>query len=209
MKPLIVREPDPRPAAIAPPLERQWITQTRDRGGSVMIVALLAAALASSPAPTAAPAAVDAKDIPNYHLVRPGLATAGQPSDDALGKLKGMGFKTVINLRTPGEQKAGAEEEAVRAQGLRYVSIPVNSATFGPAEVSAVRAVLDDESAAPILLHCTTANRAAAVWGLTEIQRGRAVSEVEADVAKAGLSHAATVNGFHRVAEEIAASRKP
>jgi len=172
-----------------------------------MIIALLAAALASSP--TAAPATVDANDIPNYHLVRPGLATAGQPSDDALGKLKGLGFKTVINLRTPGEQKAGAEEEAVRAQGLRYVSIPVNSATFGPAEVSAVRAVLDDESAAPVLLHCTTANRAAAVWGLTEVQRGRALSEVEVEAASAGLSHAATLKGFHRVAEEIAASRKP
>jgi uncharacterized protein (TIGR01244 family) len=174
-----------------------------------MIIALLAAALASSPAPTAAPATVDANDIPNYHLVRPGLATAGQPSDDALGKLKGLGFKTVINLRTPGEQKAGAEEEAVRAQGLRYVSIPVNSATFGPAEVSAVRAVLDDESAAPVLLHCTTANRAAAVWGLTEVQRGRALSGVEVEAASAGLSHAATLKGFHRVAEEIAASRKP
>jgi uncharacterized protein (TIGR01244 family) len=173
-----------------------------------MIVALLAAVLASSPAPTSAPASVEAKDIPNYHLVRPGLATAGQPSDEALGRLKALGFKTVINLRTPGEHDAAAEEAAVRAQGLRYVSIPVNSATFGPSEVSAVRAVLDDESAAPVLLHCTTANRAAAVWGLTEIQRGRALSEVEAEVAKAGLSHATTVNGFHRVAEEIAASPK-
>jgi uncharacterized protein (TIGR01244 family) len=174
-----------------------------------MIVALLAAALASSPAPTVAPATVDTKDIPNYHLVRPGLATAGQPSEDALGKLKALGFKTVINLRTPGEQPAGAEEEAVRAQGLRYVSVPVDSATFGPAEVSAVRAVLDDESAAPVLLHCTTANRAAAVWGLTEIQRGRAASEVEAEAAKVGLSHPTTVKGFHRVAAEMAASPKP
>ena len=174
-----------------------------------MIVALLAVALASSPAPTAAPATVDAKDIPNYHLVRPGLATAGQPSEDALGKLKALGFKTVINLRTPGEQSAGVEEGAVRAQGLRYVSIPVDSATFGPAEVSAVQAVLDDESAAPVLLHCTTANRAAALWGLTEIQRGRAASEVEAEAAKVGLSHPTTVKGFHRVAEEIAASPKP
>jgi uncharacterized protein (TIGR01244 family) len=174
-----------------------------------MIVALLAAALASSPAPTVAPATVDTKDIPNYHLVRPGLATAGQPSEDALGKLKALGFKTVINLRTPGEQPAGVEETAVRAQGLRYVSVPVDSTTFGPAEVSAVRAVLDDESAAPVLLHCTTANRAAAVWGLTEIQRGRAASEVEAEAAKVGLSHPTTVKGFHRVAAEMAASPKP
>jgi uncharacterized protein (TIGR01244 family) len=174
-----------------------------------MLVVLLAAALLSSPAPTAVPASVDAKDIPNYHAVRPGLATAGQPSDDALAKLRGLGFKTVINLRTPGEHDAGAEEAAVRAQGLRYVSIPVDSATFGPAEVSAVRAILDDESAAPVLLHCTTANRAAAVWGLTEIQRGRAASEVETEAARAGLSHPKTVKAFHRVAEEMAASPKP
>jgi hypothetical protein len=94
------------------------------------------------------------------------------------------------------------------------VSIPVNSATFGPAEVSAVRAILDDESAAPVLLHCTTANRAAAVWGLTEIQRGRAASEVEAEAAKAGLSHPTTVKGFpprggrdRGVPEALAAAR--
>jgi len=47
------------------------------------------------------------------------------------------------------------------------------------------------------------------VWGLTEIQRGRAASEVEAEAAKAGLSHPTTVKAFHRVAEEIAASPKP
>ena len=174
-----------------------------------MIVALLAAALAASPAPTAIPATVEAKDIPNYHFVRPGLATAGQPSEEALGRLKALGFKTVVNLRTPGEPLVAAEEEVVRAQGLRYVSVPVNSATFGPAEVSAVRAILDDDSAAPVLLHCTTANRAAAVWGLTEIQRGRSASEVEAEAAKAGLSHPTTLKGFHRVAEEIAVSPKP
>lgn len=174
-----------------------------------MIAVLLAAALAASPAPTTIPATVEATDIPNYYLVRPGLATAGQPSEEALGKLKALGFKTVVNLRTPGEPRIAAEEDVVRAQGLRYVSIPVNSATFGPAEVSAVRAILDDDSAAPVLLHCTTANRAAAVWGLTEIQRGRAASEVEAEAAKAGLSHPTTVKAFHRVAEEIAASPKP
>ena len=174
-----------------------------------MIALLLAATLAAAPAPPGAPATVDAEVIPNYHLVRPGLATAGQPSDKGLGALQALGFKTVINLRTPGEQPPGVEEAAVRAQGLRYVSIPINSATFGPADVAAVRAVLDDESAAPILLHCTTANRAAAVWGLTEIQRGRAASQVEAEAEKVGLTHAATLKGFHRVAEEMGASPKP
>jgi uncharacterized protein (TIGR01244 family) len=174
-----------------------------------MIVVLRAAALASSPAPTAAPASVDAKDIPNYHVVRPGLATAGQPSEEALGKLKALGFKTVVNLRTPGEQPGGAEEETVRAQGLRYVSVPIDTATFGAAEAAAVRAVLDDESDAPVLLHCTTANRAAAVWGVIEVQRGRAIDEVEAEAVKAGMTKAAVVKAFRRVAEQTAPSPKP
>ena len=174
-----------------------------------MIMVLLAAALAASPAPLAAPATVDEKDIPNYHLVRPGLATAGQPSDEALGQLKALGFKTVVNLRMPGEHSGGAEEAAVRAQGLRYVSVPVDTATFGAAETAAVRAVLDDASNAPVLLHCTTANRAAAVWGVIEVQHGRSIDEVEAEAVKAGMTKAAVVKAFHRVVAETAPSPKP
>jgi uncharacterized protein (TIGR01244 family) len=176
-----------------------------------MIFVLLAAALAASPAPAAAsaPATVDAKDIPNYHLVRPGLATAGQPSEEALGKLKALGFKTVVNLRTAGEQGVPAEGDAVAAQGLRYVSVPINVATFGAAEIAAVRAVLDDESAGPVLLHCATANRSAAVWGAIEVQRGRSVDEVEAEAVKAGMTSGTVVKAFRRVVAESAASPKP
>ena len=47
------------------------------------------------------------------------------------------------------------------------------------------------------------------MWGLTEIQRGRAASASTSEAAKAGLSHPTTVKAFHRVAEEIAASPKP
>jgi uncharacterized protein (TIGR01244 family) len=182
------------------------------QGACVMISSalFLAAALASSPAGRQAPATVDEKAIPNYHLVRPGLATAGQPSEEGLAQIKALGFKTVINLRLPIEKWTGNEEETVKGQGLRYVSVPINPLTFGAAEVAAVRAVLEDEAAAPVLLHCASANRSAAVWGVIEVERGRAIEDVEAEAVKVGMTSSSMVQAFRRVARERApASPKP
>jgi uncharacterized protein (TIGR01244 family) len=173
-----------------------------------MIGLVLAAALAASPAPRAAPSTVDAKAIPNYHLVRPGLATAGQPTEEGLAQLKALGFKTVINLRLPIEKWTGNEEETIKAQGLRYVTVPINPLTFGADEVAAVRAVLDDEAAGPVLLHCASANRSAAVWGVIEVERGRPIDEVEAEAAKIGMTSSTMAEAFRGVARERAAARQ-
>jgi uncharacterized protein (TIGR01244 family) len=177
----------------------------------MMLAVLLAAALAASPAPPApgsAPSTVDAKAIPNYYVIRPGLAFAGQPTEHGLAQLKALGFKTVINLRLPIEKWTGREAETVQAQGLRYVTVPINPLTFGAEEVAAVRAVLDDPDAGPVLLHCASANRSAAVWGVIEVERGRSIEEVEAEAVKAGMTSAMMVDGFRRVARERAAARK-
>lgn len=173
---------------------------------SALFLAAALAAAAETPAPAPAPAAVDAKAIPNYHLVRPGLATAGQPSEEGLAQLKALGFKTVVNLRMPIEKWTGNEEETVKAQGLRYVSVPINPLTFGADDVAAVRAVLDDAAAAPVLLHCASANRSAAVWGVIEVERGRAIEEVEAEAAKVGLTSPTMFAAFRRLARERAAA---
>ena len=170
----------------------------------MMMTVLLAAVVAASPAPPAAPAAVDATEIANYHLVRPGLAIAGQPTEQGLTQLRALGFKTVINLRLPIEKWTGNEAEAVKSQGLAYVSVPVNPLTLGAEEVAAVRAVLEDPSAGPVLLHCASANRAAAVWGLIEIERGRPVAEVEAEAVKAGMTSATMTEAFRRLARDAA-----
>src|SRR5512138_3513811 len=80
------------------------------------------------------PASVDGALIPAYRVLEPGLAAAGQPTPEALGKLKEMGFRTVVNLRTE-QERASEERPLVEAQGLRYVSVPVSPATFSLADV--------------------------------------------------------------------------
>jgi hypothetical protein len=94
------------------------------------------AVFATAPLGAEIPQAVDKAAIPNYRVIRPGLAAAGQPSTEALGRLKEMGFKTVINLRT--EKEGGKSEEGpVKAAGLRYVWVPVTADTFSAADVDA------------------------------------------------------------------------
>ena len=110
---------------------------------------------------------MDPAVIPNYALFRPGLAVAGKPSAAGLAKLKDMGFKTVIDLRMPAE---GLDEEkaSVEGQGLRYVSVPMTSASFSLADALKVKGVLEDARSGPVLLHCASANRVGGVVAVIE-----------------------------------------
>jgi uncharacterized protein (TIGR01244 family) len=160
----------------------------------LVVLALLAAA----PLRAQIPETVDSTEIPNYRVIRPGLATAGQPSPQALGRLKAMGFKTVINLRT--EKEGGkAEGEPVGAAGLRYVWVPVAADTFSAADVDAVAKVLDDPEARPILVHCGSANRVGAVWTILQVRKGKTPEEAEAEGRTIGLSSPVIVDAMKRV----------
>jgi uncharacterized protein (TIGR01244 family) len=159
-------------------------------------LALVAAASVAS----AAEVPKTIEGVPNYYVVRPGLATAGQPTAEALKNLKALGFKTVINLRTEGEADiVKAEEALVREQGLRYVWVPLTSATLTAKDVDAVAAVLDDASAAPVLLHCTVSNRAGGLYAATLVRKGKSLDEAEAEGVKAGLSSDAMKQAVRRV----------
>jgi uncharacterized protein (TIGR01244 family) len=133
-----------------------------------------------------APAAVDPSLIVNYRLVRPGIGTAGKVTPEGLAQLKALGFRTIVNLRTE-QEGAQDEEAAVRGLGLRYEWVPVTPETLTVDDVSRVRKVLDDPSAAPILLHCASANRVGAVWAIIEIQRGKAQEAALAEGREIGL----------------------
>jgi uncharacterized protein (TIGR01244 family) len=163
---------------------------------SPSLVAL--AVLAAGPLGAQIPEAVDKAAIPNYRLIRPGLATAGQPSPEAIGRLKAMGFKTVINLRTE-KEGTRAEEQAVAAAGLRYVWVPMSAETLSAADVDAVAKVLDDPAASPVLLHCASANRVGAVWTILQVRKGKSLAEAEAEGRTIGLASPAMQDAVRRV----------
>jgi protein tyrosine phosphatase (PTP) superfamily phosphohydrolase (DUF442 family) len=93
-----------------------------------------------------------------------GALLAGQPDAADLAIARERGVKTVISLRRDTES-VGFDERAEAARlGLAYVSLPWS----GPDELT--DAVFDEarrllrETPRPLLLHCGSANRVAAVW---------------------------------------------
>jgi uncharacterized protein (TIGR01244 family) len=140
----------------------------------------------AAPVAAGVPETVDPAQIPAYRLLRPDLAAAGQPSPDALARLREMGFRTVVNLRTD-KEGAAAERPVIEAQGLRYVWIPVTQDTFSLADVEAVGRVLDDASAFPVLVHCASSNRVGGAWAVLESKKGKSLDEALAAGRAAGL----------------------
>jgi uncharacterized protein (TIGR01244 family) len=160
---------------------------------TAVLVLLAAVPLAGAEVPTSM------DGVPNYHPLNPQLATAGQPPAEAWAQLKQQGFKTVINLRTESEG-AKDEEAAVTAAGLRYVWVPVMPATLSAADVDAVAAVLDDEGAGPVLLHCSVSNRAGGLWAAVLARKGKSLAEAEVEGVRAGLASDSMKEAVRRVA---------
>lgn len=165
-----------------------------------MIVGLLLFP-ASAPAPRV-PDSMDPVAVPNYAVLRPGVATAGQPTLEALRQLKTQGFRTVINIRTEAEGPKG-EEEIVKGLGLRYVSIPVTPETLSLGDVRAVAKLLDDPEAAPVLFHCASSNRVGGVIAVIEGLGGKSLDESEAVGRKAGLHSPAMVEAVRRLLASV------
>ncbi len=118
--------------------------------------------------------------VANYLRVRPGIATGGRLAEGAVGQLKALGFRTIVDLRGPGE---GVESEglAAEAAGLRHVNIPVTVGAPSDAEVAEFARIIEDAANEPILVHCASGNRVGAMWTLYLAGKGipvaRAVEE--------------------------------
>lgn len=164
------------------------------------LLASCAFVLIGLPAAAQIPEAVDASLLPNYVVVRPGLASAGRPTDEGLRRLKEQGFRTVIDLRTSKEEGVAEEKAFVEAEGLRYVNVPLMPATFSAADAEAVKAVLDDPAAGPILLHCAVGNRVGGVWAVLEARAGKPIDEAIAEGKRVGLRSASMIEAAQRVA---------
>jgi len=159
---------------------------------TALILALSTLGLALS---GAAPAQDSAKDplagnagIRNYYRLRPDIATAGQPSDEAWADIKKAGFKAVINFRTP-EEGSLEEKPKVEAQGMEYFNIPIGSDGFTTEQVELFSKILGDSDARPVLVHCASSNRVGAMWLLHQVlDEGEDETAALAEAKKAGLT---------------------
>src|SRR3954451_16902403 len=119
----------------------------------VLILAILTAA------PGRAATEKSTWGIPDASFQLPGVMAAGQPTGEQIQLMvEEGGYRTVIDLRPPGEPRGFDEAEAARQIGLAYVNIPVTPATLDQATIDRFLGVFR-KAERPLLLHCSDASR--------------------------------------------------
>ena len=92
--------------------------------------------------------------IKNFYQVDSHVYRGAQPSNEGLQYLAKLGVKTVIDLREA-DGRSKAEESVVTAAGMKYVNVPMTGLKAPTeAETSRILAILEDETAGPVFVHC-------------------------------------------------------
>jgi protein tyrosine phosphatase (PTP) superfamily phosphohydrolase (DUF442 family) len=92
------------------------------------------------------------------------VATEGQPEEEHLKRLAEAEYKTVVDLRTPGETPRPDEwGKVVRRAGMEYVNIPVGHKDIDNETFDRFRELMRDGGRRPVLVHCSSANRVGAL----------------------------------------------
>ena len=96
----------------------------------------------------------DTQGVPNFHQVNDSVYRGAQPTRQGLVSLAKLGVKTVIDLRGEGN-RSHSEEQAVKAAGMRYISLPMDGSRAPTADqISKVLALLSDRLGSPAFVHC-------------------------------------------------------
>lgn len=93
------------------------------------------------------------------------ITVGGQPAEGEIKQLAQDGFKTVVNLRTEGEEdqplSPTAEGDKVRESGMEYVHFPVSKDEMSPELADEFRQRFPSFDA-PVFVHCGSGKRAGA-----------------------------------------------
>jgi uncharacterized protein (TIGR01244 family) len=139
-----------------------------NRRSLALSLVLLAFSGCGSAAEQARPDAAERTElVPNQKAPAPGAISGGQPSREQLVASRDAGYRTVMNLRTPGEGGAIDDETALVAElGMDYVSIPIaGAAGLTRDNVEAFARALE-AAERPVLIHCGSGNRIGALFAL-------------------------------------------
>lgn len=128
---------------------------------------------------------------------------AGQPDAAALEEARRAGIGIVINLREAHEHDWD-EKSAVEALGMIYYNVPIpKKRPFPTAAFAQIEALVEDNEDEQILIHCSTANRAAG-WYATHlvVEGGMNLDDALAVGRRLGITKDAIVQNVASYLEE-------
>lgn len=109
---------------------------------------------------------VDARHLPNFAVVAPGIYRGAAPTPDGLAQLKKMGVVHIIDLRI---ERKGQDEEAAAAKGLGLERTRIRMGREAPTEkqVKEFMAIIRQAKTKPVFIHCQHgADRTGAMIGI-------------------------------------------
>lgn len=101
--------------------------------------------------------------IANAVEAEPGLLIAGQPTAQQLKAAGKAGYRTVFDLRSRIEDRGFDEEKVAGKAKMAYTNVEVMPDSLTQSKVLYFLMMLR-EAERPVLLHCSTGNRAAALY---------------------------------------------
>jgi uncharacterized protein (TIGR01244 family) len=115
-----------------------------------------------------------------------GVLAAGQPTEEQLRQAAAAGYRSVVDLRTPGEKRDFDEPAAARALGLAYTNLPVGPDLDG-ATLDRFAEVFE-AAERPVLIHCATSNRVGGLlYAYLVLEQGVAEEQALERARAAGL----------------------
>jgi protein tyrosine phosphatase (PTP) superfamily phosphohydrolase (DUF442 family) len=115
-----------------------------------------------------------APGIKNFDRVDTHVYRGGQPTSEGFRYLARIGVGTIVDLREPGDRSKEEQRVVIRA-GMKYVNVPMTGLVPPTeAQISAILAMLEDTSGAPVFVHCLRgADRTGAVIAAYHIDHDR------------------------------------
>jgi protein tyrosine phosphatase (PTP) superfamily phosphohydrolase (DUF442 family) len=104
-------------------------------------------------------------DIPQFVLAKPRLASGLQPFPDGVTWLQSAGYRTVLQIRTPGESDTAAQR-VFEKRGLRYLSLEVGPRNLTKEVVNQFNKIVTDEGNLPLFVFDRDSSLAGALWYL-------------------------------------------
>jgi uncharacterized protein (TIGR01244 family) len=158
----------------------------------VLSIAILVLIMIPAALPAQAPAGSQEQAkpaLPNYVEVTSLIGAGGQPDLNGIKQMAEKGYKTIINIRTSGEEYdlAGEEKQALQL-GLRYYIVPFGGQEPQEAQALAFNSLLSALKGEKVFIHCGSGNRVGSLLMIYfALEGGMAMDKAEQEARKAGL----------------------
>jgi protein tyrosine phosphatase (PTP) superfamily phosphohydrolase (DUF442 family) len=174
----------------------------------------------SAPRPQAEPAPAEAEasvagvtvaPIPHFQALEPSVAGGALPSLDGLNWLQEKGYKTLLDLREPGDGSAAYMAEVTK-RGLRYLPLPVNATALDADQLKRFNEEIEHTDARPIYFCDTDGQRAGALWYLRRltVEKVKVDEATAAEEAKSlGLTDQTIWSSVHALIERLQGTKVP